>query len=216
MVKSSANQNQDDQSTAGGGFGQTSASESTPQSQDETGEVSSSTPCEDSGPVLSVEEEVRRLEQELAVAHDAALRSHAELDNFRKRSFRELEDLRKHAGLPLMRDLLPVLDNLDRAIQAAEQNESSAGLLEGVSMVAQQLHSVLDQHQCKRIEAKGHPFDPNLHEAIGQLHCSEFPAGLVAEATTVGYELHGRVVRPSQVFVSLGPAEDQAADSEKK
>jgi molecular chaperone GrpE len=154
------------------------------------------------------------LRDQLQEAQQRALRLGAELDNFRKRSFREMEDQRKYASLPLMRDLLPVVDNLDRAIQAAEQSESSTGLLEGVSMVAQHLHSVLDQHGCKRIEAKGSLFDPNLHEAIGQLHCSEFPAGTVAEATTVGYELHGRVVRPSQVFVSLGPAEDKPADED--
>ncbi len=204
MVRSSANQNQDDSSGSDTSFGQVAK----PESRDETGEEPSSASCADASPCSSGEAELRRLEQELAVAHDAALRSHAELDNFRKRSFRELEEQRKYAGLSVMRDLLPVLDNLDRAIQAAEQNESSSGLLEGVSMVAQHLHSVLEQHHCKRIEAKGSAFDPNLHEAIGQLHCSEFPAGLVAEVTTVGYELHGRVVRPSQVFVSLGPADD--------
>lgn len=210
MVKSSANQNQGEQSESQVDNEQIA----TPQAEGDAAQAAFSCQCAEGSDCSTDESELRRLEQELAVAHDAALRSHAELDNFRKRSFRELEEQRKYAGLSLMRDLLPVLDNLDRAIQASEQNESSTGLLDGVSMVAQQLHSVLDQHGCKRIEAKGSTFDPNLHEAIGQLHCSEFAAGLVAEATTVGYELHGRVVRPSQVFVSLGPAEQQPADNE--
>ena len=156
-----------------------------------------------------LDQELKRLEEELALAHEGALRAQAELANFRKRSLRELGDQRKFASLPLMRDLLPVMDNLDRAIQAAEQNESSAGLLDGVKMVAQQLLTILEQHQCKRIDARGSTFDPNMHEAIGQLHCDTQPPGRVAEVALEGYQLHNRVVRPPQVFVSLGPAEQK-------
>jgi molecular chaperone GrpE len=210
MKESSPNGNQGDHPTPDANEERVT----TPESEDDVTLDASQDASEAEEPCATDESEIQRLERELATAHDAALRSHAELDNYRKRSFRELEEQRKYAGLPLMRDLLPVLDNLDRAIQAAEQSDSSSGLLEGVSMVAQHLHSVLDQHACKRIEAKGSAFDPNLHEAIGQLHCSDIPAGSVAEVTTVGYELHGRVVRPSQVFVSLGPAEEQPEDNE--
>ena len=165
-----------------------------------------------SGDPASLEEELQRLEEELAVAHDGALRAQAELENFRKRSFRELEEERKYACLPLMRDLLPVVDNLERAIQAAEQSTSSAGLLDGVKMVAQQLLTILGQHQCERIDAYGSIFDPNMHEAIGQLHCDTHPAGRVAEVALDGYKIHNRVVRPPQVFVSLGPAEERESD----
>ncbi len=210
MVRSSANQRQDEPREPKADEGQVAP----PETGDEAVGAADSDQSSEAKSDSTDASEIQRLEQELAAAHDAALRSHAELDNFRKRSFRELEEQRKYAGISLMRDLLPVLDNLDRAIQAAEQSENSTGLLEGVSMVAQHLHSVLDQHGCKRIEAKGSAFDPNLHEAIGQVHCSEFPAGVVADATTVGYELHGRVVRPSQVFVSLGPAAEQPTDNE--
>ena len=161
------------------------------------------------GDSTSLDQELKRLEEELALAHDGALRAQAELVNFRKRSFRELEEERKFASLPLMRNLLPVVDNLERAIQAAEQSENSAGLLDGVKMVAQQLLTILEQHQCKRIDAKGSTFDPNMHEAIGQLHCETQPPGSIAEVALDGYQLHNRVVRPPQVFVSLGPAEQK-------
>jgi molecular chaperone GrpE len=160
----------------------------------------------------SLEQQLQRLEEELALAHDGALRAQAELENFRKRSFRELEEERKYACLPLMRDVLPVVDNLNRAIQAAEQNDGSSGLLDGVKMVAQQLLAVLEQHQCKRIEAQGATFDPNMHEAIGQLHCDTYPSGAVAEVALEGYQLHNRVVRPPQVLVSLGPAEEDESN----
>ncbi len=153
--------------------------------------------------------ELKRLEQELAVANDQVLRAHAELENFRKRIYRQMDDERKFAGMPLIRDLVSVVDNLERAIQAAEQNESSSSLLDGVKMVAQQFTAVLDQHHCKRITAKGEAFDPHLHEAIAQQPSQEHPEGSVIDVAQVGYQLHDRVVRPSHVLVSTGPAEEE-------
>jgi len=148
--------------------------------------------------------ETEKLQAELAEANDRVLRSQAELENFRKRVYRQMDEERKYAGLPLLRDLLPVIDNLDRAIEAAEQNENSSSLLEGVKMVAQQFGDVLGQHHCKRIDAKGETFDPHLHEALAQQPSDECPAGCVLDVAQVGYQLHDRVVRPSQVFVSAG------------
>jgi len=153
---------------------------------------------------------VERLQAELAAANDRTLRAQAELDNFRKRSFRQMEEERKFACVLLLRDLLSVTDNLDRAIEAAEQNENSSSLLEGVKMVGQQLTGVLEQHHCRPINAKGEMFDPHLHEAIAQQPSAEHPAGSVIEVTQVGYQLHDRVVRPSQVLVSAGPPEEKS------
>jgi len=153
---------------------------------------------------------VERLQAELAAANDRTLRAQAELDNFRKRSFRQMEEERKFACVLLLRDLLSVTDNLDRAIEAAEQNENSSSLLEGVKMVGQQLTGVLEQHHCRPINAKGELFDPHLHEAIAQQPSAEHPAGSVIEVTQVGYQLHDRVVRPSQVLVSAGPPEEKS------
>ncbi|MBC8871142.1 MAG: nucleotide exchange factor GrpE [Planctomycetes bacterium] len=153
--------------------------------------------------------EVEKLQADLAAANDRALRAQAELDNFRKRSFRQMDEERKYACVLLLRDLLSVTDNLDRAIEAAEQNENSSSLLEGVKMVGQQLTGVLEQHHCRPINAKGEVFDPHLHEAIAQQPSAEHPAGSVIEVTQVGYQLHDRVVRPSQVLVSSGMPEAQ-------
>jgi len=150
---------------------------------------------------------VAQLESELKEANDRTLRVQAELENYRKRVQREMVDERKFAIIPLVRDLLPVVDNLERAIEAAQQSPESTGLLDGVKMVAGQLTAALAQHQCVRIEAEGAEFDPNVHQAIGQEPSDKYPAGVVSRAFQAGYKLHDRVIRPSQVFVSTGPAQ---------
>lgn len=151
--------------------------------------------------------EAESLQAKLAEANDRVLRAQAELENFRKRVYRQMDEERKYAGLPLLRDLLAVIDNMERAIEAAEQDENSSSLLEGVKMVAQQFSAVLEQHHCRKIDAKGETFDPHLHEALVQQPSEEHPAGCVIDVTQIGYQLHDRVVRPSQVFVSAGPPE---------
>ena len=162
------------------------------------------------------------LEQQVREANDRALRSHAELENFRKRSQRELADERKYAIAPFAKDLLAVVDNLERAIEAAQaqadklaptadETKPASGtdvthLLDGVKLVATQLENILKEHGAVRIETVGAPFDPNFHQAIAQEPSDEHPAGTVTRAFQSGYTLHDRVVRPAQVFVSTGPA----------
>jgi molecular chaperone GrpE len=171
----------------------------------------------------STEKKMENLEQQIREANDRALRSHAELENYRKRAARELADERRYAVVPLVRDLLPVVDNLERAIDAAQAqadtlarsaSEGKASstssdvthLLDGVKMVATQLESVLKQHQAVRIDTVGTPFDPNLHQALAQEASNEHPAGTISRAAQSGYKLHDRVIRPAQVFVSTGPS----------
>lgn len=146
-----------------------------------------------------------KLEGELREANDRTARALAELENYRKRSRREMEDERRYAALPLIRDLLNVMDNLDRAMESAEKNQNISGLLEGVKMVAMQFQTYLEQNGCKRIPAVGLPFDPHQHEAVAQEPSAELAAGMVTRITRHGYQLHERVVRPSQVLVSVGP-----------
>jgi len=145
---------------------------------------------------------VQALCEELEVARDRVLRSQAELENYRKRVAREMQDLHRYADLPLMRDLLPVLDNINRAIEAAEKTHDTASLLDGVKMVAQQFAGVFEKHDCTEIEALGQPFDPHRHEAISQQPSDDHPPGTVVLVTQTGFQLHDRVVRPSQVIVS--------------
>lgn len=149
---------------------------------------------------------IQKLEADLHEAGERLLRSQAELENYRKRSRREMEDERRYAALPLMLDLLSVVDNLDRALEAAHKTGDGASLQEGVQMIASQLVGVLAQHHCLRIESVGAEFDPHQHHAIGQEPSTTLAAGVVSREAQAGYKLHERVVRPAQVFVSTGPA----------
>ena len=144
-------------------------------------------------------------ENELAAEKDRVLRLQAEMENLRNRTTREINEERRYASISVMRDLLPVIDNMDRAIEASGQTDEAASLLEGFKLVRQQLVSLLEQHNCKRIEDVGHPFDPQYHEAILQQPSEEQPNGHILMVTEVGYLLHDRVVRPSKVIISSGP-----------
>ncbi|HAA73391.1 MAG TPA: nucleotide exchange factor GrpE [Planctomycetaceae bacterium] len=148
------------------------------------------------------------LQGQLQEANDRVLRIQAELENSRKRMRREMDEQRRFAVFPLLSDLLPVVDNLGRAVQSANENPDAESLLAGVEMVATQLSAILEQHKCQKISAAGEPFDPNLHEAIGQQPSSECPEGHVAHVALEGYSLHDRVIRPSQVLVSTGTPEE--------
>jgi molecular chaperone GrpE len=146
-----------------------------------------------------------QLAGELAAANDRALRLQAEMQNLRNRTSREIADERRYAALPILRDLLPVVDNIDRAVEAAEKAGEAENLLEGFRLVRQQLMATLTRHQAELIPAEGQPFDPNFHEAILQQPSADVPAGNVMMVTQTGYKLHDRVVRPAQVIVSSGP-----------
>ena len=144
---------------------------------------------------------------ELAATNDRLLRLQAEMQNLRNRTSREIADERRYAALPILRDLLPVLDNIQRAIDAAEKAGEADNLLEGFRLVRQQLVTILANHGAELIEALGQPFDPNFHQAILHQPSNDAPADTVTMVTQQGYKLHDRVVRPSQVIVSSGPGQ---------
>lgn len=155
---------------------------------------------------LASEAKLAEFAAQVQEANDRALRAQAELDNARKRMKREFDEERKYLLLPLVRDLLSVADNLERALEAAGQAGDAAGLLTGVKMVSSQLLGVLGQHQCVRIDAEGAVFDPAIHQAVAQEPSGDIPAGSITRAHQAGYKLHDRVVRPAMVVVSTGPA----------
>ena len=145
-------------------------------------------------------------EQRAAEAEREVLRARADLENFRKRMQRDAEQQLKYANLPLVRDLIDVVDNLNRAMDAARQDAANAtALRDGVGMVLSQMATILGKYGCKQIESVGREFDPNVHEAIAQMPSPEHPPGTVAQEVASGYLLHDRVVRPSSVIVSTGP-----------
>ncbi len=138
---------------------------------------------------------------------DAALRAQAELENYRKRVAREAENSAKFLTLPLVRDLLPALDNLARTVQAAEQTGNVDDLIQGLQMIQGQFDQVFGSYSAKPIEALGQPFDPNLHEALQQMPSNEHPPMTVIQELERGYVMHDRVIRPSKVIVASAPAE---------
>ena len=140
--------------------------------------------------------------QQLRDAEDRVLRAQAELENFRKRSRREHEDALRYREIDLLRDLLPVLDTVRRAIEASETTADVESLRAGFRMTAQQIEKVLDTHGCKTIETDGKPFDPTIHDAILQQVVPGVGAGTIVGVASRGYRLHDRVVRPAQVIVS--------------
>ncbi len=168
------------------------------------------------GPVEEAVEQaqlVAQLEADLAEVQNRALRAQAELENFRKRVYRQMDEDRKYALMPFLRDLLPVLDNLQRALEAAEKHATAGdSLLEGVRLVQQQWRDVFEKHHCTVIDAEGTLFDPHVHEAIAQFPHPEVPADHVIQVTQTGYLLHDRVVRPSRVVVSGGAESPSAGE----
>lgn len=158
--------------------------------------------------------QVAALRAELEQVRDHSLRCQAELENYRKRVARQMDEERRYACIGLMRDLLPVWDNTVRAIEAAEKTKDIESLVAGFKMVAEQLEQALARHHCTRIPALHEPFNPHVHQAISHLP-SDQPADTVAIVVQDGFQLHDRVVRPSQVVVSSGPPPTQAAEGKQ-
>ena len=159
---------------------------------------------------------MEEVQNQLNQSKERLLRTQAELDNFRKRSRRELDEQLRYAPMSILRDLLPVVDNLQRAIQSTPttKDETVKSLIQGINMVTTQLTSVLERHHCRSMEIEeGMEFDPNRHEAISQQPSEEHPPGTVLHVTQIGYELYNRVVRPTQVVVTRN-AESSNATSE--
>ena len=144
------------------------------------------------------------VEAQLREAQDRLLRTQAELENFRKRSRREYEEAQRYREIDLLRDLLPVLDNAHRAIEAADKTADIEALRSGFRMMAQQIEKLLGSHGCLTIETDGAPFDPTIHDAILQQPVPGAAAGTIVGTATKGYRLHDRVVRPAQVIVAKG------------
>jgi len=145
------------------------------------------------------------LSAEVAEWKDRCLRAAADMENVRRRARLDAEEARKFANERLVSELLPVLDNFGRALDAADQTEDFEALRTGVQLIHRQLDELLTRAGLVRIEAEGQTFDPNLHEAIMQVEPEgDQPPHLVVQELRPGYRLNDRVVRPSLVKVTSG------------
>ena len=154
----------------------------------------------------SLREQLEAAKAERDANHDRWVRTVAEFENYRKRAQRESEQERQYQAYAVLRDLLPGLDNLQRAIAAAETSKNADELVRGVQMVAKQFEEVLARYSARPIDAVGKPFDPNLHEALTQIPSADHPPMTVLQEVEKGYTLHDRVLRPSKVIVSTAPS----------
>jgi molecular chaperone GrpE len=163
-----------------------------------------SRPAEDAGGSASLggSDEIARLKQENAELRDRSVRTLADFDNFRKRSQREAQELRRYALLEPMRELLAVADNLDLALSA---QGSAEDLKRGVEMIHRQMQELLRRFGVTEVPAVGQPFDPTQHEAVAREESAEVKAPTVAAELRRGYKLHDRLLRPAMVKVAVPP-----------
>lgn len=148
--------------------------------------------------------ELEQLRIDRDEAKNRSLRALADLENFRARVNRQTAEERKYANLDLMRELLPVWDNIGRALEAVDKTHNLESLVEGVRLVYQQFLDVLTRFHCEKIDAKCKMFDPNFHASVAQIPNEEHPVNIVIEEVQTGFRLFERVVRPSQVVLSAG------------
>jgi len=146
-------------------------------------------------------------QDEAARNHDLYLRARADLENYRRRAQKDKEDLAKFANENLLRELLPVLDNLSRALDHAREGETDNGaLMQGVEMTLGQFNKTLEQFGVTAVDAVGQAFNPDCHEAMGQLESDEHPPNTVVQELQKGYFLNQRLLRPALVMIAKAPA----------
>ncbi len=152
---------------------------------------------------LSLEDLVAQLQDEVAAAKDAALRTHADAQNFKRRAEQDVEKARKFALEQFTKELLPVVDNLERALESASGDEEIIQpIAEGVKLTLKSLQDALKKSNIEVVDPQGEPFDPNLHQAMSMVESSEVEPNSVIAVMQKGYTLHGRLVRPAMVMVS--------------
>ena len=174
-------------------------------------EAATAEPLVQTEPTTLTGEQFEELKQRAAKADEnweRLLRTTADFDNYKKRAAREKQDAIKFANESLLQKLLPILDNFDMALAAAQNapGDAAQSLQTGVNMIAQQLKASLAEAGLEEIDATGLAFDPNLHEAVSQRETSEVPEGQVVQQLRKGYKLRDRLLRPASVIVSKQPA----------
>ncbi len=152
--------------------------------------------------ITALKSELEKSQQESQKNYDLYLRSLAELENFKKRAARDKEEYSKFAVLPLIQKLLPVIDDLERALAQFDNSKDLEGLSKGVEMITRSLQETIKNEGVEPIEALGQAFDPQYHQPLIVEESDEHSENTVIEEFQAGYILHGRVIRPSLVKVS--------------
>jgi molecular chaperone GrpE len=152
--------------------------------------------------IQELESALVRATEEAKGNHDRLLRERADLENFKKRAAREREEVARHGNEAMVRDLLPMIDNLERAIDHASTGDNGQSLVDGVRLVLNGILDVLERHGVTRIAALGERFDPARHEAMEQVESDDHEPNTVVREHQRGYKLHDRLIRAALVGVS--------------
>jgi molecular chaperone GrpE len=168
---------------------------------EETNETTDVEATTDSVESEKLKEEITNLQKEKEEVYQRYLRTQAEFDNFKKRSLKEKEAAAKYKAQDLVTELLPAIDNFERALQV-EANDATKGLLDGISMVYRQLIDALKSQGVEIIETVGKEFDPTIHQAVMQVEDDSVDSNIVVEELQKGYMIKDRVIRPSMVKVN--------------
>ncbi len=162
-------------------------------------------PVQQETELIRLQQQLELKEQEAKNNYDRYLRQAAELENFKKRTVRERDEAIRFANEYVIKDLLPVIDNLERAIVHAKGGDGGKPLVEGVEMVLKGFFDVLTRHGVVQVSAVGQPFDPVKHEAMAQMESDKHLPNTVMEEHHKGYLLHDRLLRPALVSIAKAP-----------
>jgi molecular chaperone GrpE len=171
---------------------------------------------EETDPVKILEKQLDEANEASRQAHDRLLRASAEYENYKKRSAREAADFRKFANEALIKELLTVIDNLERAIESSSiDDKANKSVVEGVEMVLKEFFKVLEKFNLKSLDSDGEMFDPNFHQAVMQEETDEVPENTIIKVMQKGYILHDRLIRPAMVVVAKAKSKSEEATVEK-
>ena len=183
-------------------------------------DVSTEVTAEDK--IAALEEHLEAATRESEENMDKFMRASADLENYKKRTAREMDDLRKYANQSLVKDLLPVLDNLELAIKSSRERENGDNnLLDGVELIRKEILKVFEKFNIGQIDALGKAFDPRFHEAVMREETSKYSENTVINELQKGYLMHDRLIRPSMVVVAMpknrksDQKEDSSTDQDK-
>ncbi|WP_243290613.1 nucleotide exchange factor GrpE [Bacillus sp. FJAT-47783] len=157
---------------------------------------------EEKDELTEAKERIAELEAKLDEAENKILRAQADFDNYRRRVRLDQEAAQKYRAQSLISDLLPALDNFDRALQIKAEDEQTKSLLQGMEMVYRQFLQALEKEGLEKIEAVGKEFDPTVHQAVMQVEDEKYDSNIVVEELQKGYKLKDRVIRPTMVKVN--------------
>ncbi len=181
--------------------------------EDETKDGAAAAPPEDlEARIAALEADLAAAREEARQTHDRWLRERADLENLKKRAARERAETIRFANERVLKDLLPVVDNLERAVEHARTGGDGQPLSEGVALILKSLLEVLERNGVTRIESKGTPFDPSHHEAMAHVESEAHEPNVVVEEHQSGYRLNDRLLRPALVSVAKPPAPNLAKD----